>query len=116
MRAVILFKMESRLSRMALSSCSAATPQLRKGRSGIDVSVLSFAGTPIWQFMNLRRKRNYVFAQGIGLCEDKFAKPPPGKRFHECYDVAQMMSSTEWNNIYQSVRRESREIGLELRK
>lgn len=46
--------------------------------------------------------------------EHMFANPSLGKRFHECYDVEKMTPTAEWLAIWKSVRREMKELGLEL--
>lgn len=45
--------------------------------------------------------------------EQMFANPPLGKRFRECYDVSSMKPTAEWLNIYETVKSELKEIGLQ---
>jgi methylamine--corrinoid protein Co-methyltransferase len=46
--------------------------------------------------------------------EHMFANAPIGKRFHECYDIGRMTPSAEWIDVFRSVRRELKEIGLQF--
>jgi len=46
--------------------------------------------------------------------ERRFANPPLGKRFQECYDLGKMMPTAEWLAIWKEVRGELKDIGLEL--
>jgi len=46
--------------------------------------------------------------------EHMFGNPPLGKRFDECYDVGKMRPTAEWLYVWKAVRKELKQIGLEL--
>jgi hypothetical protein len=40
--------------------------------------------------------------------------PPKGKGFTECYDIASLRPTTEWLNMYKTVKEEAAKVGIPL--
>ena len=65
--------------------------------------------------------RKLDFANEIALkilekYEAKFASPPQGRRFNECYQATSLKPTSEWINILDAVTKEMREVGLEIQE
>jgi methylamine--corrinoid protein Co-methyltransferase len=48
------------------------------------------------------------------MYEDKLLNPPKGKLFSECYDVAKIKPSSEWLGIYDKVKEDLKDFGIDF--
>lgn len=61
-----------------------------------------------------RSEANQMALELVARYQADLDKRPVGRRFDEVYDVARVQPTEEWLNIYEEVKDELREIGLEL--
>ena len=67
--------------------------------------------------MNLNRDGgNEIIGKILPKYEKNLVNPPQGKEFTQCYDVTTCKPKDEWIKIYNSVRKELSELGLDLEK
>lgn len=63
-----------------------------------------------------RKEANGIVAALLEKYEDKLQKPPIGKKYQECYDMATGRPSEEFIEVYREVRREmADQFGLRFR-
>jgi len=59
-----------------------------------------------------RENANELAKELVKKYEDKFDKPPVGKTFNEAYDPKTLQPTKEWSDIYQKVKRDLEDRGL----
>jgi methylamine--corrinoid protein Co-methyltransferase len=50
----------------------------------------------------------------IPTYEEKLGTPPKGQSFRECYDIASLTPTDEWQKIYDTVKEEVIKAGIPL--
>jgi methylamine--corrinoid protein Co-methyltransferase len=59
-----------------------------------------------------RGDANELAKELVKKYEDKFKDPPLGKTFDECYDIKTMRPTKEWFEIYEKVKKELENLGV----
>jgi methylamine--corrinoid protein Co-methyltransferase len=59
-----------------------------------------------------RGDANELAKELVKKYEDKFKDPPLGKTFDECYDIKTMRPIKEWFEIYEKVKKELENLGV----
>ena len=66
-------------------------------------------------FSNLKRgDANELAKNLIPKYEQKLPNPPDGKSFTECFNITNLQPSEEWSQIEKRVKKEIRELGIDL--
>lgn len=61
-----------------------------------------------------RQDANEIVLGLVKKYEDNLLNPPKGKLFTECYDVAKIKPSSEWIEIYNKVKKELKDLGVDF--
>jgi len=61
-----------------------------------------------------RDEANEITKKIVSLYKDKLSNAPIGKTFQECYDLKTLQPNKEWQQIYETVKNEMRELGIPI--
>ena len=112
--------LESAVGMMTLAACGATSctgPRTAGGKYTNFITPLEvkFAGEVFKKSAGMSLSQANAVANALlPKYEDRLGHAPKGKSFTECYDVAALKPTDEWQGIYDAVKEESIKAGLPL--
>jgi methylamine--corrinoid protein Co-methyltransferase len=98
------------VSGIHINNASAAKSQYLDRETGMEAKMGCEVGHAVTGMK--RADANELVMNLISLYEEKLENPPLGRRFQECYDLATVQPSDEYNNIFNQVKKELEDLGL----